>query len=72
MHWIYKLTSYWGGLDGSMMFWAWLLSLFSAIAIHSNRERHRELMPWVVAILMGILAFFVSLVVFYKRPSTPS
>lgn len=68
MHWIYKLTSYWGGLDGSMMFWAWLLSIFSAIAIHSNRERHRELMPWVVAILMGLLTFFVSLVVFYKRP----
>lgn len=68
MPWIYKLTSYWGGLDGSMMFWAWLLSFFAAVAIHTNRERHRELMPWVVAILMGILAFFVSLVVFYKRP----
>ena len=68
MPWIYKLTSYWGGLDGSMMFWAWLLSLFAAVAIHNNRERHRELMPWVIAILMGILAFFVSLVVFYKRP----
>ena len=68
MPWIYKLTSYWGGLDGSMMFWAWLLSIFSAIAIHSNRERHRELIPWVVAILMGILSFFVALVVFYKRP----
>ncbi len=68
MPWIYKLTSYWGGLDGSMMFWAWLLSLFAAVAIHTNRERHRELMPWVVAILMGILAFFVALVVFYKRP----
>ena len=68
MPWIYKLTSYWGGLDGSMMFWAWLLSIFAAIAIARNRERHRELMPWVVAILMGILAFFVSLVVFYKRP----
>jgi len=68
MPWVYKLTSYWGGLDGSMMFWAWLLSLFAAIAIHNNRERHREIMPWVVAILMGILAFFVSLIVFYKRP----
>lgn len=68
MPWIYKLTSYWGGLDGSMMFWAWLQSIFAAIAIHRNRERHRELMPWVTAILMGILAFFVSLVVFYKRP----
>src|SRR5262245_61767899 len=53
MPWIYKLTSYWSGLDGSMMFWAWLLSIFSAIAIYRNRERHRELMPWVVAILMG-------------------
>jgi hypothetical protein len=46
---------------------AWLLSIFAAIAIARNRERHRELMPWVIAILMGILAFFVSLVVFYKR-----
>jgi cytochrome c-type biogenesis protein CcmF len=68
MPWIYKLTSYWGGLDGSMMFWAWLQSIFAAVAVYRNRERHRELMPWVVAILMGILAFFVSLVVFYKRP----
>ena len=68
MPWIYKLTSYWGGLDGSMMFWAWLQSIFAAIAVYRNRERHRELMPWVIAILMGILAFFVSLVVFYKRP----
>ncbi len=68
MPWIYKLTSYWGGLDGSMMFWAWLLSIFSALAISRNRERHRELIPWVTAILMGILTFFVILVVFYKRP----
>ena len=49
------------------MFWAWLLSIFSTIAI-SATERHRELIPWVSAILMGIRAFFVSLVVFYKRP----
>lgn len=68
MPWFFKLTSYWGGLDGSMMFWAWLLSIFSTVAISRNRERHRELIPWVTAILMGIQAFFVSLVVFYKRP----
>src|SRR5207342_2513327 len=24
----YKLTSYWGGLDGSIMFWVFLLSIF--------------------------------------------
>src|SRR5215510_6067349 len=26
----YKITSYWGGLDGSIMFWVFLLSLFGA------------------------------------------
>ena len=29
----YKLTSYWGGLDGSIMFWSFLLSLFAALAV---------------------------------------
>ena len=45
----YRLTSYWGGLDGSIMFWVFLLSVFGAIAVKTNRERHRELIPYVVA-----------------------
>ena len=47
----YKITSYWGGLDGSIMFWVFLLSVFGTIAVAVNRERHRELIPWVVAII---------------------
>src|ERR1043166_5715685 len=27
----YKITSYWGGLDGSIMFWVFLLSVFGTI-----------------------------------------
>src|SRR5215208_6628195 len=34
----YKLTSYWGGLDGSVMFWVFLLSVFGSIAAKTNRE----------------------------------
>ena len=41
----YKITSYWGGLDGSIMFWVFLLSVFGALAVYVNRERHRELIP---------------------------
>ena len=26
----YKITCYWGGLDGSIMFWVFLLSVFGA------------------------------------------
>ncbi len=68
MPWYYQLTSYWGGLDGSMMFWAWLLALFAALAVYVNRERHRELIPWVATILMGVLVFFLLLLIFAKRP----
>ena len=27
----YKITSYWGGLDGSIMFWVFLLSVFGTL-----------------------------------------
>src|SRR5713226_6168330 len=42
----YKITSYWGGLDGSIMFWVFLLSVFGSTAVYVNRERHRELIPY--------------------------
>src|ERR671912_563114 len=45
----YKITSYWGSLDGSVMFWVFLLSLFGSVAVKVNREQYRELIPYVVA-----------------------
>src|SRR6476659_11208434 len=50
----YKITSYWGGLDGSILFWVFLLSVFGAIAVRVNRERHRELIPYVVAVISTV------------------
>jgi cytochrome c-type biogenesis protein CcmF len=68
MPWIYKLTSFWGGLEGSIVWWALLLALFSSIAIFLNRERHKELLPYVIATLYTVLAFFLLLIIFMKRP----
>ena len=31
------------------MFWVFLLSIFGSLAVYVNRERHRELIPYVVA-----------------------
>lgn len=66
----YKITSFWGGLDGSIMFWAFLLSVFSAIAVYVNRERHRELIPYVVATTSVVQMFFLFLMVVHKNPFT--
>jgi cytochrome c-type biogenesis protein CcmF len=65
---VYKLTAYWGGLDGSIMFWVFLLAIFGSIAIHVNRERHRELTPYVVAIISLVEMFFLFLMVAHKNP----
>ncbi len=64
----YRLTSYWGGLDGSIMFWVFLLSVFGAIAVKTNRERHRELIPYVIATIAVVQMFFLSIMILNKDP----
>src|SRR5258707_12318713 len=64
----YKITSYWGGLDGSIMFWVFMLSMFGSAAVYVNRERHRELIPYVVAIISVVEMFFLFLMVIHNNP----
>jgi cytochrome c-type biogenesis protein CcmF len=64
----YKIASYWGGLDGSIMFWVFLLGIFGTIAVYTNRERHRELIPYVVAVISAVEMFFIFLMVVHNNP----
>lgn len=64
----YKVTAFWGSLDGSLLFWVLLLSLFSSLAIRANRNRHRSLIPHAVLVLAIVLGFFAGLLVFLKNP----
>jgi cytochrome c-type biogenesis protein CcmF len=64
----YKLTSFWGGQAGSLLFWAWLLSLYSAAALYTNRKRNRELIPYVITTLMATASFFFILLMFFDNP----
>jgi cytochrome c-type biogenesis protein CcmF len=64
----YQITAYWGGLDGSILWWVFLLSVFSAVAVYTNRNRHRDLLPYVVTVLMVIADFFLYVIVFHKNP----
>src|SRR3954451_13967880 len=66
----YKITSYWGGLDGSIMFWVFLLAVFGSIAVDVNRERHRELIPYVVATIAVVQMFFLFLMIAHRNPFT--
>ncbi len=67
----YKITAFWGGLDGSLLFWVLLHTLFGSLAVRANRGKHPDLIPHVVSVLSLITAFFVGLLLFVKDPFTP-
>jgi Cytochrome c biogenesis factor len=64
----YKISAYWGGLDGSMLFWAALLAVFAAIAVYGNRHRQREILPYAIAVIAAVVDFFLYLIIFEKNP----
>jgi cytochrome c-type biogenesis protein CcmF len=64
----YVFAALWGGQKGSLLFWTFMLSLFTTIVQLQNRERNRELMPWVTATLMTVAVFFLGLVTFITDP----
>jgi cytochrome c-type biogenesis protein CcmF len=67
----YRVTALWGSLEGSLLLWEWLLSLFSAAAVFSQRRKLRELMPYTVAVLLTISAFFLFIMVVPANPFRP-
>ncbi len=55
---LYKIPVLWAGQQGSLLFWTWLLSIYVAAAVLLNRKKNRQLMPYIIAISMGVGTFF--------------
>jgi cytochrome c-type biogenesis protein CcmF len=64
----YKFSAWWGGQEGSLLFWSWILSTYAAVVVLTSRGKHRILMPWVVAILSTVQLFFLTLNAFVVSP----
>jgi cytochrome c-type biogenesis protein CcmF len=67
---LYVFTAFWSGQAGSMLFWALILSMYSAIAIATSRRRNPELIPWAAGTLGAILLFFIATTCFKANPFT--
>ena len=65
---VYKFAAWWGGQEGSLLLWSWLLSTYAAIVTFTNRGRFRTMMPWVTAVLMITQCFFLILNAFVESP----
>ncbi len=64
----YRLGALWGGQAGSLLLWGWLVAVYGAAAMWANRRSNRTLVPWVAAILLANIGFFLVLTNFVTVP----
>ncbi|HEX4564422.1 MAG TPA: cytochrome c-type biogenesis CcmF C-terminal domain-containing protein [Solirubrobacteraceae bacterium] len=65
---LYRAAAVWSSQEGSLLLWAWLLSLWSSLALFLLRRRMREVASYATAVLLGFGGFFVALMIFYATP----
>jgi len=68
----YLLSALWGGQDGSLLWWLFLLSINVAVCIAWLKGRYRQLQPAIIATLMCVIGFFAVLMLFAADPFATS
>ncbi|RJQ32248.1 MAG: hypothetical protein C4562_04250 [Actinobacteria bacterium] len=60
---LYKVTAVYAGQAGSLLLWAWLLSIFLAVVVWRGKNRYEELLPGITSVTTVIILFFVFVMV---------
>jgi cytochrome c-type biogenesis protein CcmF len=63
----YTISSLWGGMEGSLLFWTFLLTGFTALALRRAHLSNRHA-SWAGAVLAGIAIFFLGLLLVPANP----
>ncbi len=60
----YKMAAMWSSQEGSLLLWAWVLSIASSLALYATRDKLREIVPYATAVMAGVASFFTGLMLF--------
>src|SRR5262245_28125638 len=64
----FKMSSIWGGQEGSLLFWGWLLTDSCALVLLQYWCQHIAMMPYLTAVLLTVSVFFTSMHLFAVNP----
>ena len=64
----YKVSSFWGGQKGSLLFWTFLLTTYMCVVYLQNRKKNIRLMPYAMTIMLLVVIFFLFLLNFSTNP----
>ncbi|GCE25894.1 cytochrome c biogenesis protein CcmF [Dictyobacter alpinus] len=68
MAWYFVTAAFYGGQEGSLLYWALVLSLFSALFVVTSKRAPSAFVPYVMATLMGIESFFLLMLATLSNP----
>lgn len=68
MPWYFVTAAVYSGQEGSLLYWAMMLAIFSAIFVFTSRRAPASMVPYVMATLMGIEIFFVLMLTTVSSP----
>ncbi|MDE3078303.1 MAG: cytochrome c biogenesis protein CcsA, partial [Chloroflexota bacterium] len=67
---LYVIAAFYSGQQGSLLYWCWTLSIFSALAVALSWRQYRQFMPYVTGVLMAMQTFFLFMLAFVQNPFT--
>jgi len=65
---VYLITALWGGQDGSILWWLFLLGAYIGVCVKWLGRRYLELQPYILATLMVVVLFFCVVMTFSANP----
>ena len=68
---VFKISGFWAGMEGSLLFWVFILSLYTLLVIYQNRKKYTHLMPWVLMVIATVQGFFLLICCFFENPFQP-
>ncbi len=66
--WPYLFSGFYGGQAGSLLYWSLTLALLSTVVVLVHFRSDRQLIPYVIAVLLTIESFFLVVLNFISSP----
>jgi cytochrome c-type biogenesis protein CcmF len=64
----FSIISLWGALEGSLLFWGWLLAGYTALVVYRTPRNYGSMLPYALATLLVISGFFYLLLIGVASP----
>ena len=68
---IFKITALWAGQSGSLLFWLFVLSIYTLIVSYKEQKAVAMYFQWVLLVLALVQSFFLVLLNFIENPFEP-